>query len=874
MCPMNRRHFLLGIALALASAHAQTEFAAEQILFVNNPPLATRALDLDGDNDPDILIRGEAGLMVSLHTDGQGSFSPPRLIGDRRTQSEFLADLDGDLDLDILTAQVNGNTRPIAWHRNEGDGSYSSALSIRSENSSLNLFPPTDVDGDDDLDLIWYDGSSEIIEWMENTDGQGSFASPQTIQALENMLSASLVDLNGDLVPDFIGQDWKGTGLSSDDELVWIPGSLSGGLSFGTPQTLEAGATLQGVGDLNNDGRPDAIIQKGSALEIQWIRNDGSGSFAAPQTVFSYTNSVENLFVADFDNDTFGDVLFSLRFGDAFVSRYNDATDSFDPPVALASPTNTLFTGLSAGDLNGDTRTDLLTTVETEALLHRRNPGALTVEVPSTIHSAIEDLTDVASIDLDEDTDPDIVISSEDGKVLSLENLGAGQFGGAQQLFTGQTGLEVIHPAQIDGAGMTDLIALRRDQDRASWHAGSSGGFAAPSVIDDLGFQPAAVTTADFNDDGSLDLAIAFSGDEACAWYSQNPATHAFTYHQLNGTIEGTRAIASGDIDGDTFPDIVAAGFDGNVYLFSNTDGVGSFSNATLIGTGPAGLDDIALADLDGQNGLDIVVAEGSGVDTTVTAFFNDGSGGFSASSNLYTGGSGNRSMAVGDLDQDGDPDFVTTTASHTYWHENDGSGSFSTTSLPRASGSSPYTLKLVDLDQDGDLDILDVSRFDGLIGWFRNDWTPPPPNDDPITVWAWDRGITEPDVLDLGSDTDGDGATLLEEFAYNMDPLVPDSHPVPDNGQLGAPDFWFTFGFSYRARGRFVRHRDRAALGLQYIIETSPDLQTWTPYPGNVGTRSIDSSYQRITFNIRLANKPARHFTRIRLAYDPPATP
>ncbi len=228
--------------------------------------------------------------------------------------------------------------------------------------------------------------------------------------------------------------------------------------------------------------------------------------------------------------------------------------------------------------------------------------------------------------------------------------------------------------------------------------------------------------------------------------------------------------------------------------------------------------------------------------------------------------------MAFGDLDQDGDTDFVLPNFNNDSltWYENSGSGVFTSAALLPAAASSPYDVALADLDNDGDLDVLSVSRFSGRIGWHRNLYTPPPPNDDPVTVWAWNLGMRGPEVTDLASDTDGDGYTLLDEFAYNMNPLAADGTPVTATGTSGPPDFWFTFDGTHRVRGTFMRRRDRVALGLTYIIETSPNLITWTLQTQGTPT-NVDANYQRTNLNRPLSGTPSRQYVRLRLVYSPP---
>ncbi|NNE90336.1 MAG: VCBS repeat-containing protein [Verrucomicrobiales bacterium] len=79
-------------------------------------------------------------------------------------------------------------------------------------------------------------------------------------------------------------------------------------------------------------------------------------------------------------------------------------------------------------------------------------------------------------------------------------------------------------------------------------------------------------------------------------------------------------------------------------------------------------------------------------------------------------------SLAIGDIDRDGDPDLATCgclidgTAA---WYENDGKGGFKKHII--GEDQSSYDTRLVDMDGDGDLDVLIAGHFSRNIVWFEN---------------------------------------------------------------------------------------------------------------------------------------------------------
>jgi hypothetical protein len=79
-------------------------------------------------------------------------------------------------------------------------------------------------------------------------------------------------------------------------------------------------------------------------------------------------------------------------------------------------------------------------------------------------------------------------------------------------------------------------------------------------------------------------------------------------------------------------------------------------------------------------------------------------------------------SLAVADLDQDGDIDIATCSCvqdGHAVWYENDGKGRFTRHVLEE--GQASYDLRLVDMDQDGDLDMLIAGHGSRNIVWYEN---------------------------------------------------------------------------------------------------------------------------------------------------------
>lgn len=236
----------------------------------------------------------------------------------------------------------------------------------------------------------------------------------------------------------------------------------------------------------------------------------------------------------------------------------------------------------------------------------------------------------------------------------------------------------------------------------------------------------------DLDGDGHLDLVA--GNDQHLGpvddpiWWNDGKGNFPGPPQMLAEAIPGSYHIATGDFNGDGREDILFGRF-GSGWLVLNEGGrqfaPGREIRAHELTIGPV---DVAAGDLDGDGHLDAFIAVCCG---TVAhqwnsdvfyppkhrAFLNNGAGNLTAVPGSL-GEYGTRSVALGDLDGDGDLDifmgnsFSTTDAGHmtssnepdTVWL-NDGAGRF-TDSGQRLGEFGTYTVALGDLDGDGDLDV------------------------------------------------------------------------------------------------------------------------------------------------------------------------
>ena len=282
------------------------------------------AADLDGDGDIDVLSASQGDNKIAWYenTDGLGAFGPQQVIttAARGAHSVFAADLDGDGDIDVLSASFVDFK--IAWYENtDGLGAFGPQQVITTAADWAWSVFAADLDGDGDPDVLSASSHDNKIAWYENTDGLGAFGPQQVITtALNSARSVFAADLDGDGDIDVLSAS------QTDFKIAWYENTDGMG-AFGPQQVITTSANHpQSVyaADLDGDGDIDVLSASVGDDKIAWYENtDGLGAFGPQQVITRAADGAYSVYAADLDGDGDVDVL-SASIDDDKIAWYEN----------------------------------------------------------------------------------------------------------------------------------------------------------------------------------------------------------------------------------------------------------------------------------------------------------------------------------------------------------------------------------------------------------------------------------------------------------------------------------------------------------------------------------------------------------------------
>ena len=705
-------------------------------LIVDKEEFGVRAAgDINGDGFQDIVVRVENSsirLVWYEYPDWeQHSISD---INNFRSDDIEVADIDGDGYVDVVA--VLEEPGQIYWYENplvDGglndlwESHYIGLTDGGSDNNYVKDIELDDFDGDGSLDVVARTHKSVFV-FLQNIPISWSDPSEIEIQGHEGM---DVADLDGDNDPDIV---LNGFWLETPDDPIngiWLEHNIdSKWWNQSTGSWMDNNSKVH-TADINADGRMDVLIAHSEkpGYPISWY--EASNPVEGPWTehVVAMMDYCHTLKAADMDNDGDLDILAAemVKSDDpdevtVFINE-KDGLNWSANPIAL--------TGSYSGDLSdidNDGDIDIIggrdwESPPLEIWLNNLNQSWSYIQIGDSREARAFGL---AMGDLTNDGYADIVSGP-----YFYRNPG-GDMTGSWNRITLPFDIEDVEDfvdaqliVDVDDDELADVIALHlpnvywleaKDEQGNGWTITKIGELDPNSHVNGQGYALAQIIPG-----GKPEFIL--PGDINSLYYFEiptNPESGLWSKVQITDSAN-EEGIGTGDIDGDGFVDIAAGydGVDGYGASWWRNPGDGSENwEQYNVGSTENLPDRFAVADINNDGRLDIVVSEETTLDNASVYWFEQPEDTLDSSwsSHTITTQYTTNSMDVADMNDDGNIDIITGehrgTEEVTIWI-NDGNGKNWTKEIVSTGRESHLGARVFDLDGNGDLEIISIAWDD-----------------------------------------------------------------------------------------------------------------------------------------------------------------
>lgn len=832
-------------------------------------------------------------------------------------RSVATADLNGDGKLDLASVNLNSNTASVLL--NTTDPGAATPVFAAKKDFQTAAEPVSiaivDVNGDGKPDLAVADFAANSVSVFLNTTAPGApavtFANKQDFAVAEGPIYLTVGDVNSDGILDLVTVNVLSFSVSVLVNTT-APGATTP--SFGNHQEFatEDSPSAVALGDLNRDGKLDvAVVNLNSNTASLLLNTTPAGS---PTVSFSGLQDVDtgdgpsaialgdingdgtlDLVISDFRTKSVG-VLLNTTVAGAATATFSLVTEF----GAGAGPIS-----IALGDVNKDGRLDLTVANRNSdsisVLVNITAPGADTPEFDPHQDFATADTPVFISLnDLSGDGKLDLAAANLNANSVSVllnttdNGLATPTFTAKQDFPTGSNPRSAtVSDFNLDGKLDIAVANVISDNVSVLLNTTEPGALIAgfgPKKDFMTGLTPESVTSADLNNDGKPDLAVANinSSELSVLLNTTTPgaAAASFAAKQDFATGDGPLFITAGDINGDGKVDLVVVNLVSSISVLFNTTVPGATTPSFapkqdfVTGDGPRS---ISLADINRDGKLDLCIANFNSNSVTVLLNTTDVGGATPTFAPIRDFPVNVRPVSISsaDLNNDGILDLAVVNV-----NSNNVSVLLNTTAagaaVPSFTGKQDFdtggiarSLVVDDLNGDGKLDLAVVKSTANDISVLLNSTTPGSLTSSFTDKQEFPAGNTAISVA--SGDLNGDGKPDLVTANFDADTV---------SVLLNTPAFIPTIGLSFTQGSTIIQ--SQIARVTNYGGDASIAVKVLSDDPANGVTISnitnsngkiladfiLDCDATNATFSLRVSDGSSTIIGTLNIAGGAPNTP
>ncbi|CAF2802312.1 unnamed protein product, partial [Rotaria sp. Silwood2] len=487
------------------------------------------------------------------------------------------------------------------------------------------------------------------------------------------------------------------------------------------------------IGDFNNDNKSDIITANYGTNSIGIFFGHGNGLFEDQEIYFTgYDSSPRSLAIGDFNKDNYLDIAVANYGTNNIGILFGFGNRSFTNQQIYTTGPNSNPISIAIGDFNNDQNLDIVVAnygIGNIGIFLNHNNGTFTSQITYLV-GVNSHLEYVTVGDLDNDNALDIItVDSNNNQVHVFPGYGNGTFAKiATYDIVGGSYPIAVAIADFNKDNQSDMAMIDYETNKLLILEGYS---IMPSTRSKrylliASAHPSTVAIADFNNNNQLDIVVnGYDNSGVRLMFDYNNGNFLNEISYWTGNNSRPQCIYAIDLNNDNQIDIVTgnSGSGGISVLLGH--GNGNFTTAAIYSAGIGSMPSrIAVGDIDNDNHLDIVSANGES--SSIGIFYGYGNGSFS-SVTIYSTviGSYSCAIAIGDINDDGLLDIVVsiTNPGGLLFFVNHNNRDFRMIEFySTGSQSTPYSIALADFNRDNRSDVViantDFNEMRVLMGY------------------------------------------------------------------------------------------------------------------------------------------------------------